>query len=241
MKSLLIYTGPKKKFGDEDLTLLKIQIDNNYDLGRNSKDIILAADFPFEYNGVKSFFLPDHLYYDFDLNANKIPVMIYLSKRELIDPKELYWCHDFDAFENEKIKEEELALDDFDLGLIHYTYKPEWQFGSLFFKTSAQNIFELIHAETLKKPHFSRNNEKVLTKLIKENKIDSKRYKRLDTTYNVMKKFLPTIYPLSQKPIRVVHFRPTDALGSFMYGENRLKIPIMSDRLIKIFKQHGIK
>jgi hypothetical protein len=61
-----------------------------------------------------------------------------------------------------------------------------------------------------------------------------------------MSKFLQTIYPLADKPLKVLHFLPSKvndsgetALEMFMYGKNRLNIPLMSDRLIKLFKKHG--
>ena len=249
MKNLLIYTGPNKSFSPEDLILAKIQIDNSLDLGWNPKDIILATDFPFEYKSIKSLQIPDNIYYDFDPKANKIPVIAYLIENELIEANELYWAHDLDAYENFKIDESDLGLENFDLGLTHYTYKPEWQCGSIFFKKSSYDIFKLIDQTTREKPHHSRNNEKTLTKLIKHNKIDPKRYKRLNLTYNLMKKYLQTIFPLADKPIKVLHFRPSDidpalpnsTLDIFMYGKNKLKMPLCSDRLIKIFKLHGIK
>lgn len=249
MKNLLIYTGPSKKFNDEDAILAKIQIDNSLDLGWKRQDLILATDFPYEYNGVRSLTLPDGLYYDFDLKANKVPVIVYLINQGILDPGQLYWCHDFDAYENFRINESELGLTNFDLGLTHYTYKPEWQCGSLFFKEPAQDIFELLDKTTRSRPHSSRNNEKTLTRLINDNAIDEKRYKRLNVTYNIMKKYLAFIYPQATKPLRVLHFRPSDidpslpetTLDIFMYGKNRLKIPLMSDRLIRIFQSHGIK
>lgn len=237
----MIYTGPSKKLTAEDEILIKIQIDNSLDLGWKKDDIILAFDFPFEYNGVRSLVLPDGLYYDFDLNANKIPVLIYLIKNGMLDPKECYWCHDIDAFENTKIEESELELSNYDLGLTHYTYKPEWQYGSLFFKVTAFDIFELIHKETLMKPHYSRNNEKVLTRLIKNNRIDPKRYKRLNVSYNIMKKYLQTIYAQAKKPLKILHFRPSDAKDIFIDGNNRLKIKLVDERLTRIFEKHGIK
>lgn len=226
--------------GPEDEILVKIQIDNSLDLGWKPEDIILAFDLPFEYKGIKSLNLPDCLYYNFDLNANKIPVLIYLIKNGLLEKDKLYWCHDLDAFENTKINETELELDNYDLGLTHYTYKPEWQFGSLFFHLSAFDIFELIHHQTLQKPHLSRNNEKVLTKLINEGKIDPKRYKRLNVSYNIMKKYLQTIYPLAEKPLKVLHFRPSDAKDIFMHENNSLKIKLVDERLTRIFNKNGI-
>jgi hypothetical protein len=249
MKNLLIYTGPQKKFSDEDLILAKIQIDNSLDLGWKETDFLLVTDFPFEYNGIKSHVLNQAVYYAFDPKANKIPVIAYLIETGLIADDELYWAHDLDAYENFRITESDLGLENFDLGLTHYTYKAEWQCGSIFFKKGSLDIFKLIDQETIRKPHNSRNNEKTLTRLIKEHKIDPKRYKRLNPTYNLMKKYLRTIYPLADKPIRVLHFRPSDydpalpnpSLDMFMYSKNQLNVPLMSDRLIKIFMLHGIK
>src|SRR5436190_6968 len=108
MKNLLIYTGPNKKFSEEDSILARIQIDNSLDLGWRKEDIMLVTDFPFEYNGVKSLVIKDGLYYDFDKNANKALVALYLIDQKIIEPGELYWCHDFDAYELNKINEAEL-------------------------------------------------------------------------------------------------------------------------------------
>ena len=249
MKNLLIYTGPDKKFGEEDSILARIQIDNSLDLGWKKEDIMLVTDFDYEYNGVKSFVIKGGIYYQFDISASKLPVIVYLLKQGVIEPGQLYWCHDFDAFQNWTIDESELGLTEFDLGLTHYSYKPQWQFGSLFLKTSAKDIFELLDNTIRARPHLSRNNEKTLTKLIKDGVIDSKRYKRMNVTYNVTKRYIKTIYREALKPLRVLHFRPSDkdalmsdtALEIFMYGKNRLKIPLMNDRLIIIFNHHGIK
>ncbi len=240
MKNLLIYTGPTKKFGDEDAILAKIQIDNSLELGWKKEDIILATDFPYEYNGIKSLVIPNGLYYSFDKNANKVPVIAYLINQRIINSGEIYWCHDFDAYENDRISEAELGLTNYDLGLTHYFYKPEWQFSSFFFKTSAKDIFELLDKTIREKPHLSRNNEKTLTKIINKNLINPARYKKLNVTYNVMKKCLETVYREAEKPLKVLHFRPSDALDLFMYGKNRLKITLMNDRLIKIFNHNGI-
>jgi len=249
MKNLLIYTGPSNEFDEKHAILAKIQIDNSFDLGWKKDDILLVTDFPYEYNGVKSLVVQNGLYYDFDKNANKIPVAVHLLNQGIIEKGELYWCHDFDAYELNPINEIELGLENFDLGLTHYTYKPQWQCGSFFFKDSAKDIFELLDKTTRAKPRSSRNNEKTLTKLINNNAIAPNRYKRLNVTYNIMKKYLATIYREAEKPLRVIHFSPWDedsslpdtALNMFMYGKNGLGIPLMSDRLIKIFNKHGIK
>lgn len=248
MKNLLIYTS-KKKFDDETATLAKIQIDNSLDLGWKKENLLLFTDFPYEYNGVKSFVIDRDIYYDFDTAASKIPVLVYLLNQDMLDKDELYWCHDFDAFELNKISEKELGLEKFDLGLVHYFYKPEWALSNFFFKKGARDIMELLNSTTLERPWKSRNNEKTLTWLIKHNKIDRNRFKKLNVTYNIAKRYLNVIYNEAEKPLKVLHFRPSDqdalmsdtALNMFMYGKNSLKIPLMNDRLIKIFKYHGIK
>ncbi|MBI4137314.1 hypothetical protein HY469_04595 [Candidatus Roizmanbacteria bacterium] len=249
MKNLLIYTSSTKKFTKEDEILVKIQIDNSLNLAWKKDDILLFTDFPFEYNGVRAHVLPESLYYDFDINANKSKVLVHLTRHKMIEENELYWCHDIDAYELHQIDEKELALEDVDIGLTHYCYKPEWQFSSFFFKRGARDIFELLDRTIMERRYTSRNNEKTLTRLIKDNAIKPDRYKRLNVTYNITKRCLATMYPQAIKPIKVLHFRPSDydrlmpdtALNMFMYGKNRLKIPLMTPRLITIFHTHGIK
>jgi hypothetical protein len=56
-------------------------------------------------------------------------------------------------------------------------------------------------------------------------------------------------YEIATKPIKVLHFHPhyrdtklpASTLNMFMYGKNELKMPLMPERLIKIFHHHGIK
>ena len=249
MKNLLIYTGSKKKFDKEHAILAKIQIDNSLDLGWKRQDILLVTDFPYSYNGVKSLIIKDGVYYDFDISASKLPVIVHLLNQGIIEAGELYWAHDFDAYQLNPIDEDELKLANHDLGLTHYYYKPEWQFGSLFFKDRAKDIFELLDDTICQKPRLSRNNEKTLTKLIRKKAIDKTRYRKMNATYNITKRCLATIYKQAAKPLKVLHFHPWDkdemmndtALNIFMYGKNRLKIPLMTERLIKIFNKHGIK
>jgi hypothetical protein len=249
MKNLLIYTGPNKQFDDEHAVLVKIQIDNSLDLGWKKEDILLVTDFAYEYNGVKALVIEDGVYYPFDKAAGKVPVISHLLGGGFLAKNELYWSHDLDAYELNAINEAELGLENFDLGLTHYGYKPQWQCTSFFFKDGARDIFALLDETTRRAPQYGRNNEKTLTRLIDSGAIDNRRYKRLNVTYNIAKRCLATIYAEADKPLKVLHFRPSDkdalmpdtALNMFMHGKNRLKIPLMNDRLIKIFKSHGIQ
>ncbi len=250
MKNLLIYTGPNKAFSREDAQLAKIQIDNSLSLGWRREDLLLVTDFPWEYNGVKTLVVPDGLYYDFDKNANKAKVLVYLFQQGMIDPRELYWCHDFDAYELNRIREAEVGLRNVDAGFVHYFYKPQWQFCSFFFKIDSRDIFKLLDETIRKRPwQGGRNNEKTLTWLIKHNRITQDRYKKLNVTYGIAKRYLERVYPEAQKPIKVLHFRPSDkdilmpdtALNMFMYGKNSLNVPLMNERLMKVFKYHRIR
>lgn len=250
MKVILAYRGPNKKFNEEHSVLVKIQIDNSLDLSWKNKDILLVTDFPYKYNGIKSLVIGDGFYYDFDLTSNKVPIIRQLFHQGFIKQGELYWCHDFDVYQLEAISEEELGLDDYDLGLTPYGYKPEWNMGSLFFKESARDIFNLLHEDILtRRKSNNRCEEKALKRLIIRRVIGKERYKDLNVTYNLTKRCIATNYRTATKPLKAIHFHPWDkdammsdtALNMFMYGKNRLKKPLMTDRLIKIFNHHGIK
>ena len=250
MKTLLTYTGPDKKFDKEHSLLAKIQIDNHLDLGWKRKDILLVTDFDYEYKGIKSLVIGDGFYYKFDKSSNKIPVIIELFDKGYLSEKELYWYHDFDVYQLEAIDENELDLTNFDLGLTSYGYKPQWNLGCIFFKKSASDIFKLIHNDILnKRKSDNRCDEKALKRLIVSRAISKKRYKDLNVTYNLTKRCIQTNYRNAKKPLKVIHFHLWDkdammndtALNIFMYGKNRVKIPLMTERLIKIFNYHGIK
>lgn len=249
MKNLLIYIGVKHNFDKEHAILAKIQIDNAYDLGWKKQDILLVTNFPYSYNGIESLVIPDGECYKFDKSSNKIPTIMYLIDTDVLTEAELYWYHDFDVYQLNPITEDELKLRRYDIGITPYGYKPQWNLGCIFFKVGARDIFGLIHHTILhNRKSNNRCDEKALKRLIVQNKISKDRYKELDVTYNITKRCLATNYRNAKKPIRSVHFHLWDkddmmmdtALNMFMYGKNRLKMPLMNDRLINIFKHHGI-
>lgn len=245
MKNLLIYISPDKKFTEEDEKLVKIQIDNSLDLGWDRSDILLVTNFEYIYD-IPAIVIPDDVCYKFDYKANKIAVVLYLMDNGFIQPREIYWCHDLDAYELNKIGE--IDLEKKSLGIVHYLYKQQWSLSNFFFNLDSKHVFRLIHKTTLERPYKSRNNEKTLTWLIKHHKIRKHQYKKLNVTFNVAKRCIDTVYREADKPLKVLHFRPSDkdalmeysALDMFMYGKNSLHLPLMTDRLINIFKNHGI-
>lgn len=102
MKNLPIFISPQKQFYDESLVSVKIQIDNSIDLGWKREDIILATNFNFEYNGVKSIVVSDHNYWLQDIRQSKHTTILELIGRRVINNlvnTELYWFHDLDAYQ----------------------------------------------------------------------------------------------------------------------------------------------
>ena len=249
MKNLLIYSSPKKEFSEEVATLAKIQIDNSLELGWKPEDIILVTNFPYKYRGINALVLKRKIFYKLDMVSDKILVILLLLHNRLLDDDELYWYHDFDAYQLNKFTEEELELEGKDLGLTVYGYKPEWNCGGFFFRTSAMDIFRLLVDRMLQRTRRGRADEQELRKLTNTGAIDKNRYRAVDVTYNFTQKFIQSNYKRTQKPLKVLHFHPyhyditlyDTCINMFMYGSNRLHIPLMDERLIKIFHSHGIK
>jgi hypothetical protein len=249
MKNLLIYTSPQQKFSEEVETLAKIQIENSLELGWEIEDMVLVTNFSYEYMGVKAHVISRKIFYNLDMVSDKMLVILLLLRNKFFDDRELYWYHDFDAYQLNKFTEEELGLDGKDMGLTSYGYKPEWNCGGFFFRTSAEDIFRLLVDKMLQRTKRGRADEQELRKLTSSGAIDNNRYKKMNVTYNFTQKCIMSNYKRADKPLRVLHFHPDHydetlydtTLNMFMYGSNRLHMPLMDERLIKIFNKYEIK
>ena len=283
MKNLLIYTNSAKEFSDENKTLVKLQIDNSLDLGWKREDILLFTNFPYEYNGVKSKIVSDKLDVEWDRTSNKIFVIKDLLEKGLLQQGELYWYHDFDAYQNEVITEEELGLNkEGQIGLTGYGYKNQINGGSFFFRVNwtTYSTFSAWCRKTLEIVR-TRADEKTMTDMAlrpikwrhesmgkwydtikvegaiawteptpdgSEEALTYTEYKLLDISYNFGQRCPQLRYKHSKKPLKVLHFHPYYPFNNyngylnidiFMNGHNKHKVPMMSDRLAKIFKQYG--
>jgi len=246
MKNLLIYTNPNKRFVGWTANDVKIQIDNSLDLGWSCDDILLYTNFPYEYNGVKARIVPD-IYVDFDPTANKIPVIVWLLKNDMSLWEDIYWYHDFDAYQNEEIHTNELDPN-MRFGVASYAYKPEWNLGCFFFRPGALELFETLDSHLYAYPR-TRVDEKTFRSLVKKGIIPTSHFTEINVTYNLTMRYVHRTYPIATKPLKVLHFHPehnderlpAPTLDIFMYGKNRMGIPLMSRRLIDIFQRHGIK
>lgn len=240
MKNLLIYINPAGKFIKETEVLARVQIDNALSLGWAVQDILLITNFPYEYNGVKAVVVGlEHFIAERprSINTTTIP---YLIDAGLMEKNTLYWVHDFDAYQNVPIREQELGLEEFDCGLTDYGWKPRLCMGSYFVKRAARDIFQNAKQTVLKNVE----DEAIMTVLMKNPNI-SRRCKIMNITYNFGMRNVEQNWERANRPLRVVHFHPyyplVPTLDIFMYGKNGLGIPLISERLIKIFQSHGIK
>jgi hypothetical protein len=243
MKNLLSFTNPSGEFTDEDKTLVKIHIDNSLDLGWKKDDILLFTNFPYEYNGVKALPVPA---FDikWDRTSNKIPVIEYLLLEGMFP--DLYWYHDFDAYQNEPFDEAELS--GFDLGLTTYGYKDQINGGSFFFRENTHDFFDYL-LNRLIPTYRTRADEKTMTDMWREGTLNNWNHKILNITYNFGQRGPSRCYKQADKPLKVLHFHPyyqfyphdDTNINVFMHGHNQWGIPMMSQRLIDVFKHHGVQ
>lgn len=252
MKNLLVYVNPNKEFTDDTLVMSKLQIDNSLALGWKREDIIVVTDFPFKYNGVTALVIGKDFYVGWDKQSSKLPVITYMLNNDMLDKNTTYWYHDWDAYQDQPITEEELELDNYDIGFTNYCYKVHWNCGVFFFKTTAKDIFNLWNEKMFERKKRRRADEKALKFLTDYGFIKRERYKIMNTTYNFPYKDVSFGWLKARKPIKVLHFHPYSednwdhklpdkVLNTIMYGKNRIGQPLMSERLIKLFHAYGIK
>jgi hypothetical protein len=243
MKNLLIYINPEKKFDKETELLAKIQIENSLELGWKREDIMIVTNFDYEYNGVKSIVVEDSTYCDVRPHSTKTTTIHYLFEHGMLG-EELYWVHDFDAFQSVPIAESEFNLDGVDMALSDYGRMPRWSTGSIVFDKKAKDIFKM-STELIYRRHI--DEERSLVRLTENEDIKS-RIRKLNISYNFQTNDLSMVYPISTKPIRVLHFHPfknktlgVNTLDFFLRGKNKLNVTLASERLIELFKKYGIE
>jgi hypothetical protein len=249
MKNLFTFVTPEKAFKGERATMVKLQIDNCYELGWKKEDIVFFTNFEFEYNGIKSTIIGDESYCTVPNRggSTKTTTVAWLLEHDMLEKGVLYFDHDFDAYQMDAITEQELELDGYDAGFPTYGYSRKWALGSFFFKSAAKDIFMWIK-ETIYK--IQNEDERALRYLTDRNvnNINS-RIKKLNVTYNFGMRHTDLNWKNAIHPIKVVHFHPyyfehslpEKLLDTFMYGKNPMGVPIMNERLIKLFRKYGYK
>lgn len=266
----MVFISKRKYFYKDYGTQAKIQIDNSLDLGWRREDIILATNFKFKYNGVKSILVSDDNFVPYCQVNSKFKAIEELFNRGIISGKELYWFHDLDASQTEAITESEISIGEADLAMTDNAWMGRWHTGSFFFTPKSKDIIKSMIATqdllmvgdelslTLHTIKFTEEDKErlknsydssTLSKIPKINNID-KRIKKINISYN----FVPVVdirssYNAADKPIKVIHFRIYGSyfpnipslLDFYMYGKNDINTVLMPKRLIKIYQHHGVK
>jgi len=242
MKNLLIYINPSKKFDRETDTLAKIQIDNSLDLGWKKEDIMIFTNFKYEYNGVKAQVVNEESFCPFRPLSTKTVTVAKLLKENLIQKNEIYWVHDFDAYQMNIFPKKEIELKRKDIALTDYGWAPKWCLGSYFFVSSSKDFFNQLK-DIIYKYRLEDERALVLLATEKVNAIND-RIKKLNITYNFGMRKVGYNYQKADKPIKVLHFHPwtrgKQVLECFMGGKNELGFPLMDNRLKNIFNKNAV-
>ncbi len=238
MKNLLTFVSPDRDFNDEHKMLARIQIDNSLSLGWKRWNMMLVTNFPYEYKGVKSIVIGDENYCDFHYPASKIYAIVNLFKEGFIE-EDLYWYHDFDCYQLVPFAEEEPELESADMGLTNYGRMPRLCSASMFFKNTAADLFERLKEEV---DRTKKDEEMGIARMIHADDTLSERVRLLNITWAFHKFNLRSCIKIVDKPIRTTHFHATpDKYDFFVRGNNKLNMPLIPERLVNIFHQHGFK
>ena len=204
----MTYVNPSKKFSENDKKMVEVQIDNSLDYWEK-EDIILATNFPYEYNGVKALEIPDELCCKVNIKTSKIGIIVYLLENKILT--ELTWVHDLDAFQLAPL---DLPPLDRDIGMIDYFYDPLINTGNIFFYPSALDIFKRINKLIYET---GRIDELVLPKMFASNYCNiNNRVRKLNVTYNVGMRQTEKLASHAEKPVKIAHF-PPEVLDEFRF------------------------
>ena len=256
----MVYISPTGSFNNPrpDLTandagqLVKVQIENSLALGWKKEDIMIVTNFDFRYGEFTTRVIKDVEFFDRKPQVSKINAIIKLFEKGIIKKGEMYWFHDLDAFQLQPITEKEIrilnnqiALTDFGGGK-YFRGEDRWSTGVIFFRSGSKDIFDRIKALAYERKIDEEEALGLLT--INDPKI-RKRVKKINNSYNFIGYKLQSVYEKSIKPLKVAHFHPYGFIRrlkverplDFFLGENELHIPLITSRLIRIFKFHRIR
>jgi hypothetical protein len=188
--------------------------------------------------GVKSIIVGDDNYCPYHWPATKVYVIVALFRLGLIQ-KDLYWYHDFDCFQLNPFADIDRDMAGADMGLTNYGRMPGLCSASMFFRDTANDIFERYKAWIDERKI---NEEKGIANLINANVDLQPRIRKLNTTYAFQKWNMHHSYHRSDKPIKAVHFHLTpDKYDFFINGNNRTKLFVIPDGMTEVFHKHGFK
>lgn len=209
--------------------LTKVQIDSSLELGWKKEDLVLAMNFPYEYNDVKSYVVGEGRYGVHDGNrSSKLPMICRMFDDGMIED-DIYWFHDHDAFQLQPF---ELDMEGFDLLWTDHGWTSMWNAGSFFFRKGARDIFERSNKIMYER---NLNEQTAFIELLKEDPSLEKRCKKINITYNFTIYYHVKTYPKVDKPLMVAHFQPQKPRHLALYK------PLVSERFLQVLNKHGIE
>ncbi len=229
MKNFIIANqSHKNRYKFENIEILiKAQIENSLDLGWQINDIILLANFDYEFMGVKSTNIPLN---NKCLTGSKMFGMKYLFDNDMVD--DIIWAHDLDAWQNVSF-----SCPDFkDVGITTYSTS-KYNGGSIFWRKSAKDIVDKILDEI--NGNKENKEEPTLNKILKSEEYKN-RVTNVNNTFNVGCSGYVKRWNRSIKPIRVCHFHPYNKTAWETHGldRNGLDVKGVSDRLENILRKY---
>jgi len=231
-------TNSVKQYSLEKLTTdLKCQIQNSIECGWKLIDIYCITNFEFEYYGVKGL---THLV---NLNKNCLTGSKMFVLKEFSKHTNNIWIHDLDCWQCEKF---ESPLKDCNIiGLSEYSL-PKFNGGSVFFdnsnsKHNLEKSQEMLN-EICSELENENREEPTLDKLLRGK---YKEYTQvLNSTWNLGCSAYKVRYERAEKPIKAVHFHPSNRLAWSTHTRNSNKISkdaVIPDRLKSLFMRYYYK
>jgi hypothetical protein len=230
MKNLMVANlkGNSKRYDVKSLTkLLKAQIENSLDVGWKKKDIVIIANFDFEYMGVRTVQTDLN---DFCWTGSKVFAVKWYY--ENTDYKGVIWSHDLDAWQNVPFLKPKFKH----VGISQYS-KPKYNGGSVFWRHQGKDILdEVVRLLT--------DNQEVREEPTLNRVLKSKQFRRrvtlLNNTFNVGCSGFVKRYEASIKPICVCHFHPynriaweTHTMDRNQIGDDKIPVSRRLERLIR--------
>jgi len=126
---------------------------------------------------------------------------------------EVVWCHDLDVWQNSPFD----APDFKEIGICCYS-TPKYNGGSIFYRPGALDLVRTIRDEILRR---SSNKEEPVINDVLRHPSHSPRVTELNPTFNVGCSGYRERYLRSDKPLRCVHFHPTNRIAWDTHARNR--------------------
>jgi len=209
---------------------IRSQIDNAFNMGWSKEDIWPITNFEYSYRGVNALVFPLNT---FCLTGSKIFAIRELFRRKYIKDDMVVWTHDLDVWQNAPFECPEFK----DVGICTYS-RPKFNGGTVFYKKEAHDLVEAV-AELLEKDKRPRE-EPTINELWKSDKYKD-RVTTLNNTYNVGCSGYAVRYERSEKPLKGVHFHPTNRIAWDTHARNRNGISTeaaISGDLRKLLKKY---